>query len=192
MVKAMADANRHALGFVRNAMLKEWQHRGELLVCEEEVGSITGFISYHHRRDGWTTIHAVCVAEPFRKRGQGSALIAAVVQQAQLRGQQGIRLKCPVDVPANGFYARLGFVRARMETGKRRPLVVWEKRLTPKVSSGCPLFFLSLTHSPSEIRRLIHLWDESGDGRDPFARVIFTPLFSSSSTLTLMRQLKEE
>jgi len=51
----------------------------------------------------------------------------------------------------------------------------------------------SLTVDASLLRKLLHLWDESGDPRNPFACVLVTPLFSSPSTLKIVREeLKEK
>jgi queuine/archaeosine tRNA-ribosyltransferase len=193
-VKQLADDNRHALGFVVQASLEERLRSRELLVCEHQ-NKVIGFVSFHHRRDGWTTIYDLCVEEALRGKGFGRALVEAIQEQAHHAGQEGIRLKCPVNLPANGFYARLGFARVAIEEGKRRPLVVWEK---PIHSVGCqsivpsPTFFLTLTHTPWEIRKIIRLWNDSGDKRDPFSHVIFTPLFSKPAAITVIRQIKDE
>jgi len=191
-IKQLADAHRDALGFTPRAILEEHLRRGELFVAEHQ-GVLIGFVSFHHRRDGWTTIRELCVAEGYRNQGVGRALVREVEQSARHARQTGIRLKCPLDLPANGFYARLGFTRVAVEDGKRRPLAVWEKPLgSSSCFAGSPAFFLTLTHHASEIRRVIRRWQESGDTRNPFARVIFTPLFSQRATTNLIRQLKEE
>lgn len=193
-VKRLADDNRNALGFLVRASLEErLRHRG-LLVCEHQ-GEVIGFVSFHHRRDGWTTIHELCVEEQYRRQGVGRALVEAVKDDALRAGQSGIRLKCPVDLPANGFYARLGFTRAAVVEGRRRPLAVWEKSLnlpTHRSTIASLIFFITLTHTPWETRRLVRLWDESGDKRNPFAHVVFTPLFSKPDAIATIRHLKDE
>lgn len=51
----------------------------------------------------------------------------------------------------------------------------------------------SLTVDASLLRKLLRLWDEGGDPRNPFAVVLVTPLFASSSTLQLIKEeLKEK
>jgi hypothetical protein len=51
----------------------------------------------------------------------------------------------------------------------------------------------SLTVDASLLRKLLKLWDEGGDPRNPFASVLVTPLFASPSTLKLIREeLKEK
>lgn len=46
----------------------------------------------------------------------------------------------------------------------------------------------SLTVDASLLRRLLTLWDAGGDPRNPFKSVLVTPLFSSPSTLRLIRE----
>jgi len=51
----------------------------------------------------------------------------------------------------------------------------------------------SLTISASLLRKLLRLWDTSGEKRNPFASVLITPLFTGSSTLKLVHEeLKEK
>lgn len=191
-VKGLADDNRSALGFILRASLEEQLGQHELLVCEHR-GKVIGFVSFHHRRDGWTTIRELCVSEGWRRQGAGRALVEAVKDDALRIGQSGIRLKCPLDLPANGFYAHLGFIRVAIEEGKRRPLAVWEKPLLSAQKSSHSLqFFLTLTYGPGGIRKVIRLWDESGDERNPFAHIVFTPLFSTPAAVALIHRLKEE
>jgi len=194
-VKQIVDKNRGAFGFVLRASLDQKLCRGEIIAAKNH-DAVIGFITFHHRRDGWTTIHELCVEEMHRGLGLGRALVEAVQEKAHHAGQKGIRLKCPLDLPANGFYTRLGFTRIAIENGKRRSLAIWEKSLSSVcLKSRGPstsLFFLTLTHSSSEIRQVIRLWEEGGDARNPFAHVIFTPLFSQPSAIATIQQLKEE
>jgi hypothetical protein len=50
----------------------------------------------------------------------------------------------------------------------------------------------SLTIDASLLRKLLRLWDESGDARDPFGSVLVTPLFANPSTLALVREEMKE
>lgn len=192
-VKAILDRNRKALGFVRRAELERGILQGEVLVGESR-GVIVGVLHYHHRLDAMTTIYRVVVATEVRRSGLGRTLIEALEKECRRQGQQLIQLKCPVDLPANGFYARIGFQRTRVENGVRRALAVWEKPLdSQEAPKGVDIqFFITLTDSAGKIRRVVELWEQSGDSRNPFAYVIFTPLFSSNPTITEIRRLKEE
>jgi len=190
-VKALADKHRKELGFIRHAALEQAAREDRLLVAKA-AGDIIGFIHFRPCRDGHVTIYEIAIIPEWQGRGVGRSLIEAVVDEARQCGCTVLRLRCPVDLPANGFYSRLGFVRVRVEKGKRRPLAVWERKISLEDAVDSPIFFITLTHHATEIRDIIRLWDESGDPRDPFAHVIFTPLFSSSSTVRLIRQLKDE
>jgi len=193
-IRALLKATSAAFGFIPVVVLQESIRWAEVIVATNNQ-NVVGMVRYHHRRDKVTTLHEITVNPGHQGRGIGRALLERLEEEARGRGQTAIRLKCPIDLPANGFYAHLGFTRVGIEAGKRRPLVVWEKQLhalSPLSPDGAPLFFLSLTHGASETRRLIQLWDESGDRRNPFARVVFTPLFSEPGTVTFIRRLKEE
>jgi hypothetical protein len=51
----------------------------------------------------------------------------------------------------------------------------------------------SLTLETNLLGRLLRLWDEGGDPRNPFSTILVTPLFASPSTLRLIREeLKEK
>ncbi|HIQ06285.1 MAG TPA: N-acetyltransferase [Anaerolineae bacterium] len=129
-VKALADANKAAIGFVLRPALVAAIERGWLLVVEAE-GAILGFANYRHRRDQQSTLYEICVAEPYRGQGIGRALMDALVAEAQALGKTWIQLKCPVDLPANRFYQRLGCELIGTEDGRRRPLNIWRLRLNP-------------------------------------------------------------
>lgn len=114
-VKAMADRHKPELGFVLRPALAEAIQRGEVLVVYGE-----GFCHYHRRRDGGSTVYELC-SEAFALRGVGGlgrALLAAVPRP--------VRLKCPIGLAANDFYAHVGGTLIRTEPGKRRALNVWE------------------------------------------------------------------
>jgi len=190
-VKAILDSNKQALGFVRRAELEQGILQGEVLVGESR-GIVVGALHYHHRLDAITTIYQVVVAKEVRRSGLGRALIEALEEECRQRGQQLLRLKCPIDLPANGFYAHLGFRRRGIENGVRRALAVWEKPLNSREVSPDIQFFMTLTNEAGKIRRVVELWEQSGDPRNPFAHVIFTPLFSSVPTITEIHRFKKE
>lgn len=127
-VKAIADAHRTELGFVRRPTLQEAIKRGEVIVAQSGE-SLVGFVHYHHRRDTQTTLYDIAVAPTFRLAGIGNILVTALIAEAQTLGKQVIILKCPAELPANGFYPRLGFKCQAEEPGKRRKLIVWRLSL---------------------------------------------------------------
>lgn len=110
-IKEIADRHRSDLGFVRRAALAAGIARGEVLVMGE-----AGFCHYRTRRDGVHVVYEIVSEE----RGTGRELLMAVPLP--------VRLKCPVDAAANGFYAHMGGVLVETEAGKQRSLNVWEFR----------------------------------------------------------------
>ena len=87
--------------------------RGELLLVEG------GFCHWHLRRDGQLTIREIIST----RRGAGSEMLAYLLCVANARC---IVAKCPVDLDANDWYARRGFILVNREvTASGRGLNVW-------------------------------------------------------------------
>lgn len=139
-IKVLADAHRHELGFVLRPALARSITRDQVLVAENSAG-LMGFVEYHHRRDAQTTLYHIAVIPECRRRGVGRALVNALRAEASALGKRTVLLKCPADLPAQGFYGRLGFNLLGEETGKSRPLVVWTlsfQRDNPSDAVICP------------------------------------------------------
>ncbi len=124
-IKALADAHRQELGFVRRPALLEAITRKEIIVAQNGE-HLAGLVHYRHRRDVQTTLYDIVVASDYRRFGIGKALIDALIAEARTLGKQTIVLKCPAELLANIFYARLGFERLCEEPGKHRRLIVWQ------------------------------------------------------------------
>lgn len=193
-VKALADAHRYEVGFIPLAALKEAAAENRLLVVRAPGSTdVVGFVHFRCCKDGHATIYEIAVAPQWRGQGIGRRLVEAVIAEAQKHGCYTLRLRCPVDLPANGFYARMGFVRIAVEAGKRRPLAVWEFPIT-SVHSALPSFqrwqfYAALTAKASDIRTLVHRYFASYDGQspfNPFKCIIVSPLFAPNSTLHLL------
>jgi len=122
-IKALYDAQRQALGFVLRPALAESIQRDELLVAWDE--GLVGAVHYRHRRDHQTTLYHIAVQEGQQRRGIGAALVLALLQECQARQARCILLKCPQELPANQFYAVLGFQFQGQQAGKHRPLNIW-------------------------------------------------------------------
>lgn len=101
-VKKIADANKRYLGFTKRVILGASIVKTELHVAVLEK-RIMGFIRWHKRRDGWTTVYELCVDETHRNQGVGKKLMMDVI------GHGPAKLKCHSDNPAIQFYKRLGF-----------------------------------------------------------------------------------
>jgi N-acetylglutamate synthase-like GNAT family acetyltransferase len=126
-IKALADANKSALGFVLRPALAAGIERGWLLVAEY-AGLVIGFIHYRHRQDSQTTLYEICVDKAWRGNDVGGSLVQGLAAESEALGKVRIRLKAPADLPANKFYRQMGFTLANVEQGKRRQLNVWEIR----------------------------------------------------------------
>lgn len=185
-IKALADAHRQELGFVNRAALAKAIADQEILYLPE------GFLHFHHRRDNISTLYHLCVAPTQRRQGIGHQLLSAWSEHSRKCGITTLRLKCPLDLPANGFYSRLGFSRVDIELGKHRRLVVWERKLLPDAPRTLQ-FVASLSAGGSEIARLKQLWNSGHDpcNRNPFAHVIYSPIACPASTTEYLRQEKD-
>ena len=92
--------------------LQESNQRRELLLLDG------GYCRWHRRRDATITIYEIISQRP----GAGQAMLAQLVAKKP----QAIVAKCPVDLAANAWYGRRGFVLERTEaTPSGRLLHVW-------------------------------------------------------------------
>ena len=128
VLKSLADAHRHELGFAIRPALVRSIERGELIVAANSTDLIA-FVEYHHRRDAQTTLYHIVVAPDYRRQGIGRRLIERLADEARAAGKEIIALKCPTTLPANDFYARTGWSLAGSEPGKRRLLNLWQLAL---------------------------------------------------------------
>lgn len=129
-IKAIADAHKNEIGFVRRPTLEKSIESSELLVAVELIEqSIVGFVHYHHRKDGQTTLYNIAVIGPYRGQGIGTRLISELQHEARSSQSLHIMLKCPTDLAANGFYEKAGFTLVSTENGKHRPLNIWQREL---------------------------------------------------------------
>ena len=187
-VKALADRHRWELGFHARQAFEQSAARRELLIAKLD-GRISGFIRYHHRQDHRTTIYEIVTAPEARGRGIARALLSSLEEECRRAASRSIRLSCPVELGANGFYAAAGFrqVDCHSRPGKNRPLFEWERPLIPEQ----PLVFVaSLTACGADLAQMIRLWEAHGHGR-PFQRCIITPLFTYPGAFEHVRYLHE-
>lgn len=115
-IKTIANRYKAEVGYVMYPALREAIGRHELFVAEVER-QIVGFVRYHRRLDGISTVHELAVDRTCWHGKVGTALLCAVPHP--------IRLKCPVDSPANTFYDHLGYTLIGIDPGKKRPLNIW-------------------------------------------------------------------
>lgn len=116
-IQRIAYQYHDELGRVMRPSLQRGVEKRELHIAEY-TGQVVGFVNWHKRRDGWSTIYEIAVDKSHKLKHIGSSLVNAVPSPR--------RLKCTVDNPANEFYKRLGMNNVRVEDGRKRQLKVWE------------------------------------------------------------------
>lgn len=128
-IKQIANQNREYIGFVMKVALRESIKKKSLFVYEKE-NKILGFVHFHKRLDGWTTLHELVVDKNYQKIGIGKELYNCV--------SLPMRLKTTEDNQnAINFYKKNGMKEVRIEEGKLRKLIIFEKnnglKLTKKI-----------------------------------------------------------
>lgn len=108
------------LGFVNRAALTEAFYRKELIVIGKKA-----FCHFHHRLDEQTTIYELGVSKQAQGKGLGKKLLTKLIKLAQSKNKLFILAKCPVNLPSNSFYKKMGFKLSKVEKGRKRKLNVW-------------------------------------------------------------------
>jgi GNAT superfamily N-acetyltransferase len=105
--------------------LNESNERGELLLVEH------GMCHYHVRRDGQLTIREIIVQRDHQGQGVGRLLLNLLKKKARAAGATSLFAKCPAELPANGWYAAMGFALDGTETTRSgRTLNLWRLQLS--------------------------------------------------------------
>lgn len=98
--------------------LNESNERGELLLVHG------GMCHYHLRRDGQLTIREIIVEKRHQRHGVGRWMLGCLTERHPTA--TSLFARCPADLPANGWYERMGFVSEGTETTRRgRTLNLW-------------------------------------------------------------------
>ena len=101
--------------------LNEAAGRGELALVDG------GMCHWHLRKDGQLTIYEIIVLPDFQGQGIGSMMLDML---KDVPGASFIFAKCPVDLDANNWYKRRGFVCEGTETTRTgRELRLWRLQL---------------------------------------------------------------
>ena len=125
--KRIVDAERAIFGFLTHAVFADAVAHRRLLVVEKMSKGVTGFLRFNHRQRGdETALYDIGVAGAARRKGMGRTLIEALADDCRQHDRRTIVLRCPEGAEANAFYARLGFRCCAVESGRKRPLVVWQ------------------------------------------------------------------
>lgn len=94
------------------------RERGELILIDG------GMCRYHLRKDKQITIYTILSTRP----GAGTEMLEVL---KRVEGADSIFAKCPVDLVANHFYRKRGFVLEGIETATgRREVNLWRLALT--------------------------------------------------------------
>jgi N-acetylglutamate synthase-like GNAT family acetyltransferase len=125
-IKKLFDQHKTELGFVVKSALLNSIRRSELIVALAPNGELVGIVHYRHRKDGQTTLYSIVVVLPFRRQSIATSLVGALRQEALVRGQRFILLKCPTELAANEFYRSMAFHLVATENGKHRRLHIWQ------------------------------------------------------------------
>jgi len=110
----LCNQHRQELGFVPRVVLTAGISSKEIIVVPRAA-----ICHFHLRRDGWITIYTLIS----QISGDGKRLLKNILTRGP------VRLKCPVNLAANGFYRHLGGRLVRQEaprSSRRRTLNVWE------------------------------------------------------------------
>ena len=105
--------------------LNEYNERGELLLDNG------GMCHWHLRRDGQVTIREIIVEKRRQRCGIGQGMLGRLILDN--RTATSLFAKCPVELPANGWYERMGFTLEGTETTRSgRELNLWRLPLNPR------------------------------------------------------------
>lgn len=131
IAKTIANQFKNELGFVNRAALEVASERNELIVNN------LGFVHFHHRKDGQTTIYELAVDKKCHGQGWGRLLFFKVLCAAIEKGQSSIFLKCPTDNSSNSFYSKLSFILEKVIPGKKRSLNCWRYKIQTPLLFYC-------------------------------------------------------
>lgn len=98
--------------------LNESNNRAGLLLAKG------GMCHFHYRRDGQITIREIIVDVFCQRAGIGRRMLAEII--AGHPEATSVFAKCPADLPANGWYAHIGFQLEGTETTRSgRQVNLW-------------------------------------------------------------------
>ena len=184
-IKSLVDKHRKEFSFVNRSILLKGIENDEILCIPNQ-----GFLHFHHRLDGKSTLYHLCVLPKERRKGLGKLLVSTWENNARKHGATILQLKCPENLDANQFYEKIGFTQIDIYAGKRRKLIVWNKIITVKKNKKTQ-FFASLSADPWDLKKLKQSWKTSQEDRNPFEYVIYSPITCSTSTTRYYKEEKE-
>ncbi len=118
-IRAAADTDKEALGFLPASAYDQAARKGELTVAVQDglhgptyAGHIWVSGQFPHAR-----VVQLFVAQAFRRQKLSTRLLRAAIQSAEASGFQTIFAKVAAELPANQIYEHHGFVVVRTKAG---------------------------------------------------------------------------
>lgn len=125
--------NRNAMPWVMKVVLQnaiENPEKNLLLVAQNKLRKVVGFVRLYFRNDKNATLHEIAIAEEMQLGGIGTALLQKSEKIAKDKSMEAINLKMPVDlVKGHEFYIKNGYKTAGTAEGKIRLLSIFRKEL---------------------------------------------------------------
>jgi ribosomal-protein-alanine N-acetyltransferase len=118
----------------KDSYLKLAEETGPLALVSETDGAISGFLVVRVVGDQAEVLN-LAVAANYRRKGEGTALLAAAQEEFGLRGVRSVYLEVrESNIGAIGFYEELGFTKTGRRKGYYRApdeaAVTMERKLT--------------------------------------------------------------
>lgn len=114
--------------FVRRLALERGIEKSELYAAEQD-GKVIGFINWHERRDGWSTVYEMGTHREYHKQGIGRALLYSVPCP--------LSLSLPIDnTRARKFYESAGLRLVEVKQGRKRDLAVYAMNVLSIICRG--------------------------------------------------------
>lgn len=124
----IAGQYKQELGYINPAALREHVANGTVHVADYQ-GFVIGFVDYHTRKDGWSTVYHIATLPAYQGKSVGRYLLYSVPPP--------IRLKVTEDnESAIRFYKNAGMRWIDVEVGKTRGLLVFTLPYIPIIVMG--------------------------------------------------------
>ena len=133
-VSAISNDSPQAANWAKKSYLELSEEKGSLMLVIETDGHLSGFLTGRQIADQAEVLN-LAVQEKQRRRGQGSALLQAALEQFELRDAKSAYLEVrESNAIAIAFYERHGFARTGLRKGYYRnpdeAAVTMAKKLT--------------------------------------------------------------
>lgn len=118
-VVALTRKHYKEVGFLPKPRLEQYQRSGQLWT-EDENGEPCGFLVWGR---GWPVlrVYQVCIQYDAQRRMHGASLVGRLIRKAETEGYERISAWVADDIPANDFWASMGFrLHGQRAGGKAR------------------------------------------------------------------------